>query len=1116
MEASRNNASCISSRPLLFALNERRIEIKFPDPSMTLLTFLRTHARLTGTKLGCGEGGCGACLVLCASYDPVSKHVQESSINSCLTLLCSLDGCAITTIEGLGSTQSGFHPIQKRMAGFHASQCGYCTPGMCISLYSTLRNSWGPHSHKIDHRHHSVHIIPTLTCEDAQKAIIGNLCRCTGYRPILDVCKSFSGDVDVEDLGINSFWSSPREANVELLPPFSRISDTSFPEFLMKELNNRSGQNTFARDQSAVCGYSSPANALDLKVTFRDRDAGVERLWIQARNLNSAFEAVQLAHVRGEAKLVVGNTSSGFYKDENLRLFIDIGHIPELLVMKEVSGSLIVGAAVSIGKLIDALEAIIRENTDENTAPDNGSVTQGLALHLRKVANAHVRHRASVGGNLIMAQQFCFDSDLASLFLAVGATVHIIAFGGKSQTLSMEDFLQIGQLEPGWILESIALPLHKNSHRGSVLADNGRESNKKHPHTKQSYFRTYRAAPRNLGNSLAHLNAAFFASISHSGSYCTVLDSKLAFGALGGVHAIRAHKVENFLSGLLIHLQEDCLIHKAMEKTEAQIQAAGEAVYVDDIPSPDQCLFAAFVTCTKASAKIKKIDPKQALASVGVTTFISASDIPVGGVNVGAFVFGAPENLFADGFSEYIGHPVGVVVADSVEHARAAAHLVEIQYDGDASPILTIEDAVSKGSLFSVPTFASKVSIGKVEHGLLEADYQVSDAEVRTGSQYYFYMETQTALAIPDEDNCIVVYSSCQNTEYLQKSLSMCLGIPHHNVRIITRRVGGGFGGKAFRNIVVANACAVAAFKLRRPVRMYLDRKTDMVMMGGRHPTKTSYTVGFKSDGKDCSTTLPLLVTSSLKKYNWGSLELEYAVCKTNLSSKSAMRGPRHLQGSFIADSIMEHVAFFLALDVHTVITRNMHSLDSCSLFFANSDMTGGIESYTLPTMWNCMLARMEEKVKEVRSFNADNAWSKMGLSATPCIYEVGQKSQPAKVSIYHDGSVVVEVGGIEMGQGLWTKVKQATVHGLSPLITPRSAASLMKVWVVQADSISLPHGGITSGSTTSEGSCEAVRQACQILVERLLPIKLDKEKESSTTLSWNELICVVSYSLLY
>ncbi|KAI5083880.1 hypothetical protein GOP47_0000049 [Adiantum capillus-veneris] len=1225
------DAHCVSSRPLLFALNGRRVEIASPDPSMTLISFLRSHAHLTGTKLSCGEGGCGACLVLLATYDPIWKKVHQHSINSCLALLCSLDGCSITTIEGLGSTRTTFHAIQQRIAGFHGSQCGFCTPGMCISLYSCLHNCRKtPSAGVVDTVNscmgngsnagpHALHTLPTLSCEAAQKAIVGNICRCTGYRPIVDTCKSFAGDVDVEDLGINSFWASIHEANTELLPPYSSAADSGFPEFLMEELYLRQNRANTEEHKQHVNGYPSPPQALNLNVKFRGLDAkGEEKIWIQTSNLDSVFKALHSFQGRSDVKLVVGNTSSGYYKDQRPLVLVDIGRVPELLVMREVSGFLTVGAAVTIEKLINMLEA---SACLEDSERDDASIAYVLASHLQKVANPHVRHRASVGGNLIMAQQFHFDSDLATLFLAAGATLRIIAAGSKSCSLSMEEFLQRGILEPGWLLESVSIPLQfVGRFDASRNMPNGNSTGAHHVgnqsdlSSKQCYFKSYRASPRNLGNALAQLNAAFLATTSSSDADQKVVDVRLAFGAFGGAHAIRVHRVESFLSGKVLNssvlleaisilkdelkpslsfakrasyklslavdylscfflplfaasnntrsstvdsengflpgakininpqfngggvgrmcisgkqilpdLEEEYLIHKAMEKSEAKIQASGEAVYVDDIPSPDQCLFAAFVLSTKAAAKIKHIDTKEALASPGAVAFISADDIPEGGSNVGGALFFAVEKLFADNFAEYVGHPLGIMVADSPEHAKAAADRIKVHYSEECSPILCIEDAVAKDSLFSVPPFIAATSTGNVEQGFSEAEHQILDAEVKTGSQYYFYMETQTALAIPEEDNCIVIYSSCQSTEILQKSVSMCLGLPHHNVRIITRRVGGGFGGKATRNIAVASACALAAFKLQRPVRMYLDRKTDMLVMGGRHPTKTQYSVAFKADGKvtgltakifidggwseDLSPGMPFLVEGGLKKYNWGSMALEFTVCKTNLSSKSAMRGPGHVQGSFIADTVLEHVAAVLGLDVHLVITRNMHSLDSVSLFFSKTDMTGGIEGFTLPSMWDRMLNRVEENVKDVTSFNAANVWLKRGLSVLPSVYEVGQSPKPAKVSIFHDGSIVVEVGGIELGQGLWTKVKQATVHGLGPLITPKTAAASMKVRVVQADSISMPHGGLTAGSTASEGSCEAVRQACRVLVDRLFPLKVKKEEESAAGISWNDLI---------
>ena len=176
----------------------------------------------------------------------------------------------------------------------------------------------------------------------------------------------------------------------------------------------------------------------------------------------------------------------------------------------------------------------------------------------------------------------------------------------------------------------------------------------------------------------------------------------------------------------------------------------------------------------------------------------------------------------------------------------------------------------------------------------------------------------------------------------------------------------------------------------------------------------------------------------------------------------------------------MEHVAAVLDLDVHDVITKNMHTFESIQTFHRGMNYAGGEDAFTLPSLWATMLGRVESKASEVRRFNSINTWRKRGLSAVHCVYDVVLLPKPARVSIFHDGSIVVEVGGIEIGQGLWTKVKQATVDGLSSLLSQGESSTPLNVRVVQADTISLAHGGVTGASTTSEGSCEAVRQACR------------------------------------
>ncbi|VAI23006.1 unnamed protein product [Triticum turgidum subsp. durum] len=468
------------------------------------------------------------------------------------------------------------------------------------------------------------------------------------------------------------------------------------------------------------------------------------------------------------------------------------------------------------------------------------------------------------------------------------------------------------------------------------------------------------------------------------------------------------------------------------------------------------------------------------------------------------------EALFGDPVSEFAGQNIGIVIAETQKYAYMAAKQAVIEYSTEKlePPILTIEDAIQHNSYFQTPPFLAPRPVGDIDQGMSQADHKILSGEVKLESQYYFYMETQTALAIPDEDNCITVYSSTQLPEITQNVVADCLGIPYHNVRIITRRV--------------ACASAVAAFKLQRPVRMYLDRKTDTIMAGGRHPMKAKYSVGFKSDGTltalhvdlginagispDLSPLIPGHTISSLKKYNWGALAFDIKLCKTNVSSKSAVRAPGDVQGSFIAEAIIEHVASALGADTNAVRRKNLHSVESLRKFYG--DAAGDAPTYSLIDIFDKLASSPEyrSRAEAVERFNGGSRWKKRGISCVPITYEVALRPTPGKVSILNDGSIAVEVGGVELGQGLYTKVKQMTAFGLRELC-PDADGLLDKVRVIQADTLSLIQGSFTGGSTTSESSCEAVRQSCAVLVERLQPIKEGLEAKSGAAAPWSALI---------
>ncbi|XP_066331858.1 indole-3-acetaldehyde oxidase-like [Miscanthus floridulus] len=1147
----------------VLAVNGKRYEAAGVDPSTTLLEFLRTQTPVRGPKLGCGEGGCGACVVLVSKYDPATDKVTEFSASSCLTLLHSVDRCSVTTSEGIGNTKDGYHPVQQRLSGFHASQCGFCTPGMCMSIFSALVKA-----DKAADRPAPPAGFSKLTSSEAEKAVSGNLCRCTGYRPIVDACKSFAADVDLEDLGLNCFWKKGDEpADVSKLPGYNSGAVCTFPEFLKSEIKSSIEQVNSAPVPVSDDGWYRPKSIDELHRLFQ----------------SDSFD-------ENSVKIVASNTGSGVYKDQDLHdKYIDIKEIPELSVINRSSKGVELGSVVSISKAIEVLS-------------DGNVVFKKIADHLNKVASPFVRNTATIGGNVIMAQRLQFASDIVTVLLAAGSTV-TIQEASKRLCLALEEFLQQPPCDSRTLLLSIFIP---------DWSSDGIN------------FETFRAAPRPLGNAVSYVNSAFLArtSVDAASRDHLIEDICLAFGAHGADHAIRARKVEDylkgktmsssvileavrllkgtvkpsegtthpeyrislavsflftFLSSLANSLNESAKVNgasglysneatngaiehslekhlkfdsndlpirsrqemfltdeykpvgKPIKKAGAEIQASGEAVYVDDIPAPKDCLYGAFIYSTHPHAHVKAINFKSSLASQKVITVITAKDIPSGGQNVGSSFPGLGEEpLFADPVAEFAGQNIGVVIAETQKYAYMAAKQAVIEYSTEnlEPPILTIEDAIQRNSYFQTPPFLAPKPVGDYNQGMSEADHKILSAEVKLESQYYFYMETQVALAIPDEDNCITIYSSTQIPEVTQNVVAKCLGIPFHNVRLITRRVGGGFGGKAMKAIHVACACAVAAFKLRRPVRMYLDRKTDMIMAGGRHPMKVKYSVGFKSDGKitalhidlginagispDVSPIIAAPIIGSLKKYNWGNLAFDTKVCKTNVSSKSAMRGPGDVQGSFIAEAIIEHVASALSVDTNTIRRKNLHDFESLVVFFG--DTAGEASTYSLVTMFDKLASSPEyqRRAEMLEHFNRSNKWKKRGISCVPITYAVRLQPAPGKVSIMNDGSIAVEVGGVEIGQGLWTKVKQMTAFGLGELCPDGGESLLDKVRVIQADTLSMIQGGFTGGSTTSETSCEAVRQSCVALVERLKPIKENLEAKAGTV-EWSALIAQAS-----
>lgn len=472
-----------------------------------------------------GTGGCGACVVLLSKYDPVLKQVEEFNVSSCLALVCSLNGCSITTSEGLGNSKDGFHPIHQRFAGFHASQCGFCTPGMCMSLFSALTNA------NKRPRPDPPPGFSKLTVSEAEKAIAGNLCRCTGYRSIADACKSFAADVDIDDLGINSFWTSgvPKEDKLGKLPLYDLNDDKvcTYPDFL-------AGNKSKIQLDSKKYSWYSP---------------------VSLEELQSLLNSSNLIEDGKRIKIVVGNTGIGYYKEiEPVNAYIDLRYIPELSSIRKNDKELDIGAAVTISRVIEALK------DDE---ADGKFVFQKIADHMERIASGFIRNSASIGGNLVMAQRNHFPSDIATILLAVDSTVCIAnATGNRNErTIKLQEFLARPPLDSTSVLLSIQIPHIEPRATSSKLL-----------------FETHRAAPRPLGNALAYVNAAFLADVCYSANGVVINSVQLAFGASGTKHAIRTKSVEEYLSGKTLSVE---VVYKAINLVKEAVmpEPAGNISY---------------------------------------------------------------------------------------------------------------------------------------------------------------------------------------------------------------------------------------------------------------------------------------------------------------------------------------------------------------------------------------------------------------------------------------------------------------------------------------------------------------------------------------------------------
>jgi xanthine dehydrogenase large subunit len=514
----------------------------------------------------------------------------------------------------------------------------------------------------------------------------------------------------------------------------------------------------------------------------------------------------------------------------------------------------------------------------------------------------------------------------------------------------------------------------------------------------------------------------------------------------------------------------------------ARGHVTGEALYVDDLCGRFSHLVHAWpVVAPHAHALITRLDASPALEEPGVVSVLTQADVPGEG-NSGANRHDEP--LFP---AEVLFHeqPVAWVLGDTLEAAQRGAARVVVEYQV-LPAILTIEQAIEAGSFLTEPL---RIADGDLS-ALASSPIRV-DGELRIGGQEHFYLETQAALSWIDEAGFVAVHSSTQHPAETQEVVARVLGVPRSHVTVECLRMGGAFGGKEVQANPYAAIAALGAWKTRRPVRVRLSRELDMAITGKRHPYLARYAAGFDREGRIRAVRLELFSDGGWsldlsEPVMWRSLfhvdncyklpavEAIGRVCRTNKTSQTAFRGFGGPQGMLVIEEILARAATRLGLPAHVIREQN---------FYRDGDATHYGEQVQdasrIATIWQTLKATsdFESRRAGTESFNATHTHQKRGLAMTPVKFGISftaafYNQGGAVVLVYRDGTVQVNQGGTEMGQGLFTKMRQVAAQALG--------VPLAHVRVMSTRTDKVPNTSATAASSGSDLNGAAVRDGVQ------------------------------------
>ena len=1037
-----------------FRLNGEELKVKGIPPTLTLLEFLREHRQLTGTKEGCAEGDCGACTVAVGEH--VNGTINYQAVNSCIQFVGMLEGKVVRTVESLKAPDGRLHPVQQAMAEEHGSQCGFCTPGFVMSIYV---------AYIMEER---------VDADAAPDLLAGNLCRCTGYGPIAAAAER-SKTYPLAD------WDS---------------------KFLMT-------------DKRWVIEYLN-----DERVDFHHVD----------QRFISPVSADDLAEIYAnipKATLVGGATDVGLWvtkMDRKLETVIHLGRVCELHLLDHQVSKLTIGAGVTYTQAWEAIaqyfpdfkELIRRIGAMQvrNVGTIGGNVANGspigdtlpplivlgAILILRKGKN---RRRLRIEEfYLEYGKQDCspgefleaieiplpgpganlkcykvskrFDQDISAVCGCIAVEVESgmvktarIAYGGMAEIPKRAKAVEKALVGKEWTADTVnnAFPAFREDF--APITDMRSSAKYRHEVACNLLYRYFLETLDNFG-------------------------STRLVGPVSKLGKIRAN------SSMIIPpiARQDIAgdVFSSQRHESAHKHVTGEALFVDDMRVPEGTLAVYVAMSDYAHARIKEIDFSAVRKAYGVVSVVSATDIP--GVNDISPVMG-DDPLFANGLVEYSGQALFAVAAESIKTARDAAKLAVIKYE-ELPAIISIDEAMERESFLETPHVMER---GDAVKAISKAPHSLS-GRVYTGGQEHFYLEGQVALAIPGEDADLTVYSSTQHPSEIQHTVAKVLGTANHSVTVEVRRMGGAFGGKESNGNLPAAVAALIASKTGRPAKVRYDRDQDMIITGKRHDFRIEYEVGFDDNGRiegvifdqaarcgmSYDLSMPICNRAMFhadNSYYLPNVKIKSYRCKTHTVSNTAFRGFGGPQGMLGIERVIDEIAHYLRKDPLEVRRANFY--DSKGSVGPRSVTPYGmtVEDFVLDDIVSELVITSEyaKRRQEIRTWNANSATLKRGIALTPVKFGISftltfLNQAGALVHIYNDGSIHLNHGGTEMGQGLFTKIAQVAARAFQ--------VNIDRIKITATHTGKVPNTSATAASSGSDLNGMATADACSKIKRRL------------------------------